>query len=42
MEYCFGELRDEIVILYLDDVIVFSKLFEEYVEYVWKVLCWFW
>jgi len=39
MEHCLGELRDELAIPYLDDVIVFSKSFEEHVECVQKVLC---
>ena len=33
MEHCLGKLRDKIAISYLDDVIVFSKLFEEHVEH---------
>ena len=37
IEHCLGELRDEIAIPYLDDV-VFSKLFEEHVKHVQKVL----
>jgi len=38
MEHCLGQLRDEIAIPYVDDVIVFSKSFEEHVEHVGKVL----
>ena len=38
MEHCFGELKDEIAIPYLDDVIAFSKSFEKDVEHVRKVL----
>ncbi len=38
MEGCIGELRDKIFIPYLDDIIVFSKTFEEHVEHVQLVL----
>ena len=39
MEHCLGELRDEIAIPYLGDIIVFSRSFEEHVEHVQTVLC---
>lgn len=38
MEHCLGELRDEIAIPYLDDIIVFSCSFEEHVEHLPTVL----
>ena len=38
MEGCLGEIRDQICIPYLDDIIVFSKTFEEHVERVRLVL----
>lgn len=33
MEHCLGQLRDEIATLYLDDIIVFGRSFEEHVEH---------
>ena len=38
MEHCLGELRDEIAIPYLDNIIVFSRSFEEHVGHVRQVL----
>ena len=38
MEGCLEGLRDEICIPYLDDIIVFSKSFEEHLDHVQTVL----
>ena len=38
MENCLGDLRDEICIPYMDDVIVFSKTFDGHLENLKKVL----
>ena len=40
MEGCLGGLQDEICIPYLDDIIVFSKSFEEHLDHVKTVLQW--
>ena len=38
MEDCLGDLRDDICIPYLDDIIVFSKSFDDHVEDIRQVL----
>ena len=38
MEHCLGDLRDDICLPYLDDVIVFSGSFEDHVEHLCRVL----
>lgn len=38
MERCLGDFRDEIAILYLDDIIDFNKTFEDHVKNLETVL----
>ena len=38
METCLGDLRDDICVPYRDNIIVFSKSFDEHIEHLRKVL----
>ena len=38
MKHCLDGLRDDICILYIDDIIVFSRTFEDHVDHIRKVL----
>jgi len=38
INYVLREYLDVFVIVYLDDILIYSKIFENYKEYVYKVL----
>nr|XP_016481764.1 PREDICTED: RNA-directed DNA polymerase homolog [Nicotiana tabacum] len=38
MNQVFGEYIDEFVVVHLDDIVIYSKTLEEYLEYLRKVL----
>ena len=38
MEHCLDGLRDDVCILYIDDIIVFSQTFEDHVDHIRRVL----
>lgn len=38
MEHCLEGLKDDICIPYLDDIIIFSKTFDEHIEHVRLVI----
>ena len=38
MQNIYSDLLDILVVIYLDDILIFSKKLEEYTKIVWKVL----